>query len=260
MWSLQGLYARDLTGATPDKQLSDTTDGSVYEYAMQIGYSSEPYGANNYTYYGMGHGAERRTSLTMTLDDVDMSNLATGSSMTGQNFVVNQSCDILKPVGTNAGAKIGTCTVKHTFNSSGLLVDHTHDIDTDTYTGPTELSYRTAYGAMLPGSSTNFNRAQSGNNNPLSLLAGNAILESGKQESVYTLYNSDTSINPYRVRLTLPSGKPELNVGWTYASPPSTYLFDRSAYVKWYIDWIKDSKVPAMDSIHQQKYDVIYTP
>lgn len=252
VWAIRLLTGRDLRGRISDVVLS--YDLSVFEYAHQIGYTSDTYtSATTYDYYGCHHGHESRTSLSVKMDGVEVG-IGPGPNVWGSSLVIEQAMNILKPVGTDVGVQIGTGTLKHTYSATGLVVEHTHDIDTVTFTGATELSYRTAYGAMMPGAHTVFNRGQSGADTPVVVDAGADIPSTGQQDATYSFYNTDTSVNPFKMVLTLPTGGPETTLGWANANTPSAFLHDRNDYPKWYVCWIRDAKVAAVDSAHQTHY------
>ena len=248
VWWISNCTVKDLRGGVSDIVL--TEPDSVWGYAMQIGAQSDGGFPTGYGFYGEGHGNETRLTLSIKIDDVEIGPVSGG----GARIVIDQTMSILKPAGTGAGGVIGNGTLKHTIESSGVRIDHTHTI---TAAG---LSYRTAYGAMMPVSNTRFDRSQAGSDAAKAITGSNTVTDTGRTHAYYQAYHSDRSVNPYRLKVTLPSGRPELDTPFSDVTAPKAWFFDGTAYGKWYLNWIGDTVTAITQgstSTHQQFYEVI---
>jgi hypothetical protein len=232
MYGIQGYYGREMA-ATPstDVQLSDATDSSVPEYAMQIAETGA--GAIGYDFFGMAHSNEAPTMTpTFTLDAVSVTGWSTAQTGTGTTFIINQASNTLLPLnanGTPNGSTVcGSNTVRHTFTAAGLLVEHTHTLNAG-YVGKTD------YSAMLPISVANFNRVAIGSlpvYTPLNNgLAAASI--SGTQAATFSAWHA--SAHPYKITMTLPSGGPDSTGLWTNSGPDYSIFLDNVSYGKFYV-------------------------
>lgn len=248
VWSITNCTVKDLRGGVADIVL--TEPDSVWEYAMQIGDQAEGGYPTGYDFFGCGHLNESRQSLSITVDNVEVGVASAG----GVQIVITQTMNILKPAGTGAGGTIGTGTLKHTINSYGVMVSHTHTITT------ASLSYRTAYGAMMPVSNTKFNRSQAGSDTAIAFTGSNTITDTGQTDTTYKVYHTDTSVNPYQLRVTLSYGKPEFNTAFSAVAAPKGWFYDRTEYGKWYLNWVGDSVTAETVNtlrVHRQLYEVL---
>lgn len=252
VWSITDATVKDLLGVATDVALSFAN--SVWEGAHGIGYTADAYQAGvTYDFFGAGHGNEARTGFTARVDRRDVG-LAYA---VGREIVISQTMDVLKPVGTDAGTTIGTATMRHTIDASGVRVDRTVTITTP------GLSYRTAYGAMMPTNNVSFNRSQAGTGPPVEILTNNTVTETGKTASFYQVFNTDTGVNPYRLRVTLAYGTPEKDTPWSAVTAPEGWFFSRADHGKWYLNFVGDTVTavtPGLTTVHAQLYDVIYEP
>lgn len=212
-------------------------EGSTMEYAFQIGRTADPYQSGaTYDFVGGGHGSEALVSA-------EFSERASGAEL-----VVSQIIHALMPKGALAGAAIGVTHLRHRFTALGVQVEHSHAI---TMPG---LSYRTAYAAMLPGHRAAVDSAQCDDGPVVALRRDGSIPATALRGKTYRLWHSDRTANPYTLRMSLES--PEATAGWSLASPPGAWLYDRPDYCKWYVNWIGDEKRPAQPSIHRQTYTI----
>lgn len=219
MWSIQGCYGRDLTGQTADVQLSDTTDSSVWEYAIQVGVADAPQGS--FEYYGLAHGHETPLTFSLLVDGVEVSAMATGAVVRGKTCIAYQTANAKLPKNSdgspNGVTVIGAASLRHTFNPDGMLVEHTHVLDA----GYQSL---TAYAAMQPASATNINRFQ------INALPVRTPTESGNTIDVGTLATTysawHVTDHQYRLNMSLPSGGPDINGDWSHAGPDYGFFLD----------------------------------
>lgn len=233
-WSLKGCYGRDLTFATADVQLSDTTDTSVWAYALQVGDAAAP--QSSYDYIGLAHGNELATAVTMTVDGVDVFSLPVGSIVTGLAFVIEQAITMLLPKhidGTPDGATVcGSSTLTHLFTDAGLEVHHSHTIAA----GFQALNW---YAASQPASIANINRFQI---DQLQVQTpandGTTVLGYGIRAIEYTAWH--TTAHNYRLVLRLPSGGPSEPADWSHAGPQYGFFLD-DATRKFRVAYIGDS-------------------
>jgi hypothetical protein len=91
-------------------------DVSVTEYASQIHLTGQTIVSGNF--FGNGHGFENTTSLTITLDGVDITGMAVDAYQSGSSVVFTQNRTIRNPH-TNAAIAGASVIVKHTFTASG---------------------------------------------------------------------------------------------------------------------------------------------
>ncbi len=222
-WSVKGCYGRDLTLATVDVQLSDTTDSSVWEYALQVGVSTAPQGS--YDYVGLVHSNELATAVTQRLDGVDVASLGIGASATGTALVLDQTISMLLPKnsdGTPNGVTVcGASTLRHTFTDAGLLVEHTHTIAS----GYQALNW---YVANQPASVANLNRIQIDQIRVQTPVTdGLFLLGYGIRATAFTAWHA--SAHSYRLALRLPSGGPSVPADWSHAAPAYGYFLDDSS-------------------------------
>ncbi len=232
MYGIQGYYGRNMAASpSTDVQLSDATDSSVPEYAMQIAETGA--GAIGYDFFGMAHSNETPTmTATFTLDGVSVTGWSTAQTATGTTFIVNQSSNTLLPLnanGTPNGVTVcGSNTVRHTVTAAGMLVEHTHTLSAG-YVGKTD------YAAMLPVSAANFNRVGIGTL-PVYTPRNNGLQEStisGTQATTFSAWHA--SAHPYKITMTLPFGGPDSTGLWTNSGPDYSVFLDNVTYGKFYV-------------------------
>lgn len=219
-WSVKGCYGRDLTLATADVQLSDTTDNSVWEYALMVGLATAP--QSSYDYAGLVHGNELATAVTQRVDGADVAGLGIGASVTGTVCVIDQTIAMLLPKhadGTPDGVTvIGATTLRHTFTDAGLFVEHTHTLDA----GYQALNW---YAAAQPASVANITRFQIDQIQVQTPVTdGTMNLGYGMLATAYTAWHA--SAHSYRLALRLPSGGPSVPADWSHAGPGYGYFLD----------------------------------
>lgn len=235
LWSLQGIYGRDLTTGSTDVQLSDATDDSVYEYAVRVCVTGAPESTCDFT--GNAHTGETLSSaMTLTLDGVDITAVSVGSVSTGFSLVAVQPKNFLLPKnadGTvNLVTQVGSGTTTHTFDSAGLKVTHTHTF----LAGYEGYAFHTS---PMPGSAANFNRFSINGGAAYTLVGDDSTQYSGTQITTASMWH--TTAHHFKLTMTLPSGGPSVPSDWTYAGPNYGYCIDNPIRPKCYVLYINDA-------------------
>jgi hypothetical protein len=262
MWFLLGLYGRDL--AVPgDVQLSTSDDGSVYEYVGMVGVTDAP--AGGFDFMGNGHGGEQLSApISFVLDGRDISSFSVGSTQDGLSLVVTQAKTFQLPKNpdgsSNYVTQIGTGTTTHTFNTTGMKVNHTHTFIAG-YQG------HTWYAAMIPSNFDNFNRARCD-----ALSGGVQYTPVGDSSTQFTGLECHTisvwheSAHRFKVTMNLTSGGPAVPSDWSHAGPGYTYWVDDPARGKGYSLFINGAYAsrialsPLGTITQEQQYSVDYRP
>lgn len=241
VWVISSLF-----GVVGSNCIRLSEEGSTFEYANQIGLTSDTYASGStYDFYGGGHGSELCQAISMIVDGSQF----TSPTSVCDEFIITQSILTKKPVGVGAGNIIGASTLTHRFSGESLIIEHSHAI---TASG---LSYRTAYGAMLPGYLPTMNRAQCDGGTIYNIANSNIVALTGLSGKSYSMWHSDPSVNPFKT--TMEIDLPEISgVGWTLSAPPQAWFWDGTTYPKWYANWIADTPTTARASVHKQKYTV----
>ncbi|MBU1293156.1 LamG domain-containing protein [Patescibacteria group bacterium] len=251
VWNIQGLRILDFTGVTVPRMLANTA--SVWEYAGFLGVAGDPAGAANWGDYGSAHGDENPLSASFTLDGVDVANIPVGEYRTGDTFTIAQSLETLLP--KNNSIVVGSSTLSHVFTKDGMDISHEHHF----LPGYELYNF---YPSLLPSTGaldgSGFNRAQIGTSTPYTLNYTGGVYNLNQKADTGIMYSTE---HPYAIRLTLPSGGPDLAGDWSRdLGQEKFWLYDTAAgYAKFYVNWVSGgypARIPATTSSHTTKYEV----
>ncbi len=254
-WAIRGLTIKDINKIQPDYILGESD--SVWEYAFRIIRSDEEKpdeGEDATYYYGGGHGNIKSTNFAIRIDSQDIKSLSIDSAIRGSQVNIDQVFDILYP--KNQSLVIGSVELHHKFNQDQLLVEHSH-----TYVPDYEIY--AAHSGMLPinkksNNPNSFNRVKIGDN-PEIEIKNDGQYHYFEPASEALFYSTN---HPYKLKLTLPSGGPDIHGDWSKATGlEKIWFYDIAGeYAKVYVNWVSnqwETRIPASSSSHQTKYQIL---
>lgn len=245
-WHLGGIKVIDLTGAVPDIVLMDisgvaNTVLSAFEYAYNIGIAGDIQA--NFDFYGSLHQAQKSTGMTVSIDGLDVTALASGASAFGSTLVIAQTMDTYLP--KDKTTVIGSSALTHTFTQANQLqIDHSH-----AFIAGYEMY--SSYSAMLPLSPGDIDTMQTDNNAahfPRTWDDGAYNLDT--QTDTVLAWHS--SAHNYRVRMTLPFSAPSSAADWSKSGSYKAWIQDRSPNPT----GILKAYVNLLDGIFANRYNV----
>ena len=234
IWEISELFGRDQRVPASDVTLS-AAGGSVYEYAWVVGITDAA--QIGFDFYGNAHGAETLLTVTFVLDGIDISDFSVGSAQDGQSLIVTQTKNILLPKNadgsTNLSTVIGSGTLVHTLDTTGVLVTHTHTFQAG-YQG------YTCYAAMLPNNFANFDRVAVNGGAAYTHVGDDSVQFTTTQITDVAVWNN-AATHRYQLNMTLPSGGPAVPSDWTNAGPDYGYFTDSPIRGKTYVLYVNDT-------------------
>jgi hypothetical protein len=212
-WRIEELK---VVGTAANYILSNST--SVWEYAYMIGLANDPASSTNWQFIGGGHGNETPTGYRLTADGIDETGLSVGSTVSANSVVFTQDFKMLLP--KDHSQTVATVHLVHTFNTNGLLVQHSHIYN------PGYQMYN-EYSAMMPVTD-DINTVVIGNGTPHTVVFNGVAYFLGTSSASGTAYSTN---QPYALTMSLPSGGPDDNGYWGYDSGPEYYwLLDEAGF------------------------------
>lgn len=218
-WFMAGIAFIDRDGYVADITMMDAS--SAFEYAFRLGENGDSVGSpvNAFDFVGSVHGHQNMTSVTLELDGVDISGLATGASAYGTQFVVTQEIDDYYPVDDTTVAAV--TTLMHTFTYDLLRMDASH-----VFNSAQAWEIYNHYGCMLPVLESGADTMQvEGFSATLANNDDGGFYQDGT-EATWCEF-SDTG-HTYKVRATMPTGSPNTAGDWDLTGAIKAGVQDRS--------------------------------
>jgi len=217
-WHILEMNIIDLDGFVSDVDIG--APNLAYENVFQLGKNGDVVGtpANAFDFVGSIHLNQTQTADSFLLDDIDIASLATGESAYGEQAERIQTIDLLYPNDASVAAEQ---TLTHTFTSDRLRVVSKRVFNSDqTWEIYSDLT------AMFPALESGADTIQvEGHSAVLANNDDNSWLQSGTEA---TWIDFSDSGHDYVIRLSLPTGGPNLAGLWTNTGTLKAAVQDRS--------------------------------
>lgn len=219
------------------------TEASVWEFAARMGSGGS---AGPWDLVGGYHGNVSKIDAVLLVDGVDRTATVGPVSFFGNTVVYIQLQSLLLP--TNNAISIGTMQITHTFTRDRLLVEVV-------LTPNTGFEWYNNYTAMLPLAL--FNRIRFGFNATEVITFASTPTPKDLGSQVSTFLASST-VFPYGIQMSLPSGGPNSTGSWASSAPASAWWYDNSA-PKLYVEDVNDqyaTRITAMARRSSTTYEI----